>query len=593
MKKLLMILGSLGVVASSAATVVACDKGTKNDKVDELKKELASIGEMIKEQEKSREPNAKGLKEIKQLIEKFQNIKNNEEAIKALAELKVAKEKLLKTINVPENPEIIKGAISKKLNAINANNPLLIPTKIALNEVEDQNHNAVVQALKTFLKAKIANLNLEKLTITIKENQFAKLGNDVITLGNLKADVKYNDEVIKADGWSLPYASEYLKQGKDIIQSLEQGIFKEAGNIKIPDSLPMVGGQSLNEFLKFVGLLVDKIIPTKIPTNFSEQDSDYKTMHGLFDMVKSFANEIWTKEIKLELNTSFQLSIMGAQQELIIKGMLKTSLEKIVSNIMPVIINFKNFINNQPNKDLISNLLKYIVSKPTSYNDDGYGELFENIKDNKDKKVEFKSNFEAILFFLLEGWKDKDGKQITQGQPLEFYLNIVGMQEANFAFFEKTIAGKNYIPFNVLIEPSELIKIIFGLAAIQENSVVKATLLGGAIRDFELPIGKLLGSSLIKMLLAMDTSANFDDHVQMTLDKFEAEIQVLHDKNWTKLTPENLQTAEEMRIIVKSVAYTLKDNEGQHPIKKILHPSDRNVFEFKLNISGEFLNPKK
>ncbi|PPE05900.1 lipoprotein [Williamsoniiplasma lucivorax] len=618
MKKLLILLGSIGIVSSSVATVVACNKNTANentkDKVQELKNAISKAEAIIKGKEQS-SPLQVDSRALKTLIEELKKINDVAQATQGLIQLQEALDSYLAMFEPGSIPSI-KYGITETLNQMKEDKPLLIDTDTALNKQPTNKYtnqlssrqnsassivatttidDVIKNAITTLLKNKVQKLDVTKLNITTKNNEFAQINNqNQIEFGKIDVDVTYNNENVSASGWKISYASEFLKQSKDLIHQWDQGVKMEASKIKLPTSLPFVGGSEIGKVLETLGPAINSLVPSKIPTVFDDNDPDYKKIDGLLKMLNKLPHDILNKEIKFEKEMIQDTPVGKAN----IKIVVKTKALDLIKSLIPTIINFKNFVSNQTNKDLVTNLFKYLTIKPQSYNDDGYGELFENIKNNKGQKVEFKSNLEGILFNLLEIWKDKNGKQMTEGQPIKFSFGLgLGNQNpaehmVNLAYVAKKIGDVEYQALSKLINPAELLNIIFGLASIKEDNTITIKIFD--LVPVPLPIGELLKDSLIKMILTMNTDPDFDKHVDLKINKFASEIQVeTPDQKWVVMDQSNLQTATGVKFVVKSVSYTLTDKNGSHKIEKtIVNNNDKFVFEFIMKLDGSFLKPQ-
>ncbi|PPE05804.1 lipoprotein [Williamsoniiplasma lucivorax] len=604
MKKLLMLLGSFGVVTSSVATVIACNGSAKNDKIAELKKEIQNIEKLLADYEKGTGAK-KDSGTLKALIARCKQITNIDEATRALDNLIAAKNSFFANtpavpVNpVPADPEIAnRQGLTRQLDKINDADPILIETNVALNEQSVKPiGDEVKKAIEARLRVKMPQLNIDKLEITTSTNTFAALEDNEITFGQIQVAVKYDRVDLKVGGWNIPYASEYLKQSKTFIDQLEEGITKRASNLKIPNLIPISGvsGTTIGEMLAGLGPILNLAIPSQLPVAFDQQDANYAAITGLFSTLTTMAGTDWNKEITF--TKEVRQNAGQALGEMTVKIDIRTNVEKLIKNLMPTLINFKNFISTQNNKELTLNLLKYLKAAPASYNRDGYAEAFTGITHNS-QAVVFASNLEVILFNLLEGWKSRAGVSITQGQPLQFSfaLETKGTTKRKLEFdldyLGKTVGSKKYTALQSLLKPAEIFKILFGLAAINQDTKKEIEISGLKI---PLPIGSLLGTNLIGSVLAVDTSNTFADHVKITLNKFNAEMQVTTDgETWVQMSEANIRTATQIRIVLLSVEYTLTDKEGGHTIQKTMSDEENElpIFAFIFDIDGSFLRPK-
>ncbi|WHQ37402.1 hypothetical protein [Spiroplasma sp. SV19] len=167
-------------------------------------------------------------------------------------------------------------------------------------------------------------------------------------------------------------------------------------------------------------------LPTVIPTEFNESDPNWKQWNEFVNNLKlnSDFKDLLQEDSK---ESTFSDSKVILSLTITYKG----KYIDILNALLPNIINFNNFMQQEKNiNDLDNKLLllgKYLFAKPQNINNDGFLDVNSKIKNKAIKDIsnnqdggflKFNTNIELIFHNILEGWQNKSGGWSLVTDPL-------------------------------------------------------------------------------------------------------------------------------------------------------------------------------
>lgn len=266
------------------------------------------------------------------------------------------------------------------------------------------------------------NFDASKIEIIKEQTPLIKpiITSSQVSLGRVLIKIAYKNVLVSNDNgqiFIIEYGTPFLIQSQQIFAKLNNGEPSKLSSLKL-SSLGMLGanGQILEtifNLLQNVGPKILNNLPTKIPESFDSKDPDWAKWN-------IFVSEVWELiKFKMPVQTlddnyhdmtfgPYDASGWG------IKINVKINFKAVINGLLPTIINFRNYINEQK-KQGIDNLslllIKYLYSSCHSYNNDGYAKINPgNYEQN---------NLDMLLHNLIDGWANKNKEYYTNLQPIK------------------------------------------------------------------------------------------------------------------------------------------------------------------------------
>ncbi|PPE05791.1 lipoprotein [Williamsoniiplasma lucivorax] len=639
MRKLLALLGSMGVTAGSVSTVIACNGEQTNPKIKELQTEIKNIKKLISEKDPTE--TSPRTQEFKKFLGQIPKIETNLQINNSLERLKSAKAEYLKNLesdyadsimgNKPSfKPEIISPpseVISPPVILNQPTRPLkpakakgetteqktkriksLINTKMELlstkeflfdNDVifEHQNQLEIIKnTIKTQIIEELKNIkgiDLDKLNMQLFDNEFVVLvTTDLIRAGSIKLSIQYNDEECRATPWTLSYNSHYFSEYRTFNQILSNSRNLNITDLGLPQGLglpDMISNASIGGVITFLPLVLDPIL-SELSTSFEEVDGldIYQQSQGFIDSLKSLGlHDLPALNKEINLNISKELSA-------VLK--IKAEINDLIRALIPFIINFRNFVAEQQHKDLVVNFLSYLTSKPKSYNGDKFDVFLEK------REVSFNTNIEMLMSALLDNLSSKEDNIIAKS-PLKIELSIPKINKTIHVGFEEKQDTLQTIGIKEMIDFPHFIAQLNNLASFDKNGVMKIKMrinfkvMGKEFpveMPFDLPINKMINQQTIVPMIEKMASRSLTN-LKIEIVDYSAKTQMLVNGAWVNFDIANIAQAAKLRVVVKYLSTKITDHKGNFLIEHDHHKFvDTNALTIDFGIDSSFIaTPRK